>query len=207
MKPSDNEIEMLAAGFSIQHKNGLIRFAHALLDKYAPQANQKPHEVADLVNRLRDIAVKHHGSQQLRERIAHEIRPLFAPQASEAVRAHNDAIEAAAKVCIDIARQYDPQNNQEHALASELYSAALAIRKLEKDGGDCAKGAGDGDLMRFALEAIEVEMDPKWECNSYHPKLRMAAERLRAALSPTPSVVKQSLTATQTGEKGEKDAG
>ncbi|CAO3886222.1 hypothetical protein [Achromobacter mucicolens] len=35
MKPSDNEIEMLAAGFSIQHKNGLIRFAHALLEKYA----------------------------------------------------------------------------------------------------------------------------------------------------------------------------
>ncbi|MNY09335.1 hypothetical protein D3C86_1422460 [compost metagenome] len=40
MKPSDNEIEMLAAGFSIQHKNGLIRFAHALLDKYAPQASE-----------------------------------------------------------------------------------------------------------------------------------------------------------------------
>lgn len=35
MKPSDNEIEMLAAGFAIQHKNGLIRFAHALLEKYA----------------------------------------------------------------------------------------------------------------------------------------------------------------------------
>lgn len=35
MKPSDNEIEMLAAGFAIQHKNGLIRFAHALLGKYA----------------------------------------------------------------------------------------------------------------------------------------------------------------------------
>nr|WP_313036533.1 hypothetical protein [Achromobacter ruhlandii] len=39
MKPSDNEIEMLAAGFAIHHKNGLIRFAHALLDKYAPQAS------------------------------------------------------------------------------------------------------------------------------------------------------------------------
>jgi len=70
---------------------------------------------------------------------AREAQPAdnAAPQASEAVRAHNDAIKAAAKVCTDIARQYDPQNNQEHALASELYSAALAIRKLEKDGGDC----------------------------------------------------------------------
>lgn len=35
MKPSNNEIEMLAAGFALQHKNGLIRFAHALLDQYA----------------------------------------------------------------------------------------------------------------------------------------------------------------------------
>lgn len=42
MKPSDNEIEMLAAGFAIHHKNGLIRFAHALLDKYAPQASAEP---------------------------------------------------------------------------------------------------------------------------------------------------------------------
>ncbi|AZY50115.1 hypothetical protein C0J09_14010 [Bordetella avium] len=39
MKPSDNEIEMLAAGFAIQHKNGLIRFAHALLEKHASNAS------------------------------------------------------------------------------------------------------------------------------------------------------------------------
>ncbi|MEJ2897719.1 hypothetical protein ACLQ81_15290 [Bordetella avium] len=39
MKPSDNEIEMLAAGFAIQHKNGLIRFARALLEKHASNAS------------------------------------------------------------------------------------------------------------------------------------------------------------------------
>ncbi|WP_241069529.1 hypothetical protein [Achromobacter insuavis] len=54
MKPSDNEIEMLAAGFAIQHKNGLVRFAHALLDKYAPQASADvgitaSHDVATVV--------------------------------------------------------------------------------------------------------------------------------------------------------------
>jgi len=44
-----------------------------------PEAKQpvKDHEVAALVNRLRDIAIEFHGTQQLRERIAHEIRPLF----------------------------------------------------------------------------------------------------------------------------------
>lgn len=82
-----------------------------------------------------------------------------APQASEAVRAHNDAIKAAAKVCTDIARQYDPQNNQEHALASELYSAALAIRKLEKDGGDCAKGAGVEQRPILAADHVGMHVD------------------------------------------------
>ena len=56
-----------------------------------------------------------------------------APQASEAVLVYNGALTAAAKVCADIARQYDPQNNQENALASELYSAAAAILKLAKE--------------------------------------------------------------------------
>lgn len=48
MKPSDNEIEMLAAGFAIQHKNGLIRFAHALLDQYAPQASEAVREAENV---------------------------------------------------------------------------------------------------------------------------------------------------------------
>lgn len=46
---------------------------------------------------------------------------------------HNAAVNAAAKVCTDIASQYDHQNNQENALAGELTGAALAIRKLLKD--------------------------------------------------------------------------
>ncbi|MGV2866361.1 hypothetical protein [Achromobacter sp. AGC39] len=52
-----------------------------------PHASKKPHEVAELINKLRDIAIQFHGSQQLRERIAQELRPLFAPQASKAPRA------------------------------------------------------------------------------------------------------------------------
>lgn len=42
-----------------------------------PVRGLKGHEVAALINRLRDIAVEFHSAQQLRERIAGEIRPLL----------------------------------------------------------------------------------------------------------------------------------
>lgn len=37
----------------------------------------KDHEIAQAVNTLRDIAIEFHGTQQLRERIAEVLRPLF----------------------------------------------------------------------------------------------------------------------------------
>lgn len=33
----------------------------------------KDHEIRELVNQIRDIAIEYHGTQQLRERIAHVI--------------------------------------------------------------------------------------------------------------------------------------
>ncbi|MEY6620552.1 hypothetical protein AB9B11_09000 [Enterobacter hormaechei] len=39
-----------------------------------PQLVMKNHQISDLVNELRDIAVEYHGTQQLRERIARAIR-------------------------------------------------------------------------------------------------------------------------------------
>ena len=47
----------------------------ALPEQAAVPPGLKDHEVALLVNRLRDIAMNFHGTQQLRERIAAEIRP------------------------------------------------------------------------------------------------------------------------------------
>lgn len=81
MKQSDNEIEMLAAGFSIQHKNGLIRFAHALLEKYA-----SARAIA-----FDDWLAKHCDSDDLtayERELAWDAwnAALSAPQASEAVR-------------------------------------------------------------------------------------------------------------------------
>lgn len=42
----------------------------------APKAAPKDHELRELVNRLRGIAIEFHNSQQLRERIAAEILPM-----------------------------------------------------------------------------------------------------------------------------------
>lgn len=71
---------------------------------------------------------------QMRAYAEEAVRQALAAQASDAMSTHNDAIKAAAQVCIDIARQYDPQNSQEHTLASELYAAARVIRRHEKAG-------------------------------------------------------------------------
>lgn len=40
----------------------------------APQAVLKDHQIRELVNDLRDIAIEYHGTQQLRERIARTVR-------------------------------------------------------------------------------------------------------------------------------------
>ncbi|HBU5812548.1 TPA: hypothetical protein L9J87_002188 [Klebsiella pneumoniae] len=38
------------------------------------QASMKDHQIRELVNELRDIAIDYHGTQQLRERIARTVR-------------------------------------------------------------------------------------------------------------------------------------
>lgn len=82
---------------------------------------------------------------------------------------------------------------------------------------DCAKGAGDapasfdqkardvahsvtfyGDIQNRVSQAAQLQC-------AVVEAMQWAVRQQRAAL-PTPSVVKQSLTATQTGEKGESDA-
>ncbi|SEK09528.1 hypothetical protein [Achromobacter sp. NFACC18-2] len=64
------------------------------------------------------------------------------------------------------------------------------------------------NLLEYAMAiAHERELDVlghKHNSDEAVDRFKAAVER---ALSPTPAVVKQSLTATQTGEKGESDAG
>lgn len=43
----------------------------------------KDHQIRELVNRLREVAVTYHGTQQLRERIAHVVRSALPPYDAE----------------------------------------------------------------------------------------------------------------------------
>lgn len=79
--------------------------------------------------------------------------------------------------------------------------------QADKDGGDCAKGAGDGDLHFIAgtiVLHLNGPLDPARVIAASRAIKDWIDRQQRAAL-PTPSVVKQSLTATQTGEKGESE--
>ncbi|MFS9649387.1 hypothetical protein [Enterobacter hormaechei] len=66
---------------STQNSSGLFEIGEeticelmALLTATPVPVSMKDHQVRELVNELRDIAVEHHGTQQLRERIARTIR-------------------------------------------------------------------------------------------------------------------------------------
>lgn len=45
--------------------------------------DMKEHQIRELVNELRDVAVEYHGTQQLRERIAHTVRAAMLNQTQE----------------------------------------------------------------------------------------------------------------------------
>ena len=89
--------------------------------------------------------------------------------------------------------------------------------QADKDGGDCAKGGAEvgatspesraSSCGTVVLPPLPKPFDTLYlegeECPIYGAGQMQAYAR--AALFPTPSVVKQSLTATQTGEKGESD--
>lgn len=89
---------------------------------------------------------------------------------------------------------YRPESRPASAAIAEAIDTLLALKQplADKDGGQ--QRAGDDDLLRFAWKAIRAQLDPQWECNSYHPMLYAAEERLRAALSATQA------------EQGERDA-
>ncbi|CUJ52962.1 Uncharacterised protein [Achromobacter xylosoxidans] len=154
MKPSDNEIEMLAAGFAIQHKNGLIRFAHALLEKYA-SARAIALDASTVVGEAQPVAwfTDDHlidKSATTWDRTVAErwrakgwsVRPLVygdaAPQASaEDVR--NAAPEEAAALCeswmmAKTATHLQDMANQTMRRMAD-YIRALKQPQADKDGG------------------------------------------------------------------------
>lgn len=87
--------------------------------KHRPdEAAPKDHEVRELVNALRDVAVQHHASPQLRERIAGLIRPWAA--------ATQSATPASAPVG-DGATQPAPGGDALHALRQRIAELEAAL--------------------------------------------------------------------------------
>jgi len=41
----------------------------------------------------------------------------------------------------------------------------------------------EAEALKLALEALEAETDPNWECNSYHPKIWEAITAIKQALA------------------------
>lgn len=90
-------------------KRILSNFAHTQPAKAADSA-LKDHQIAALVNELRDIAIQYHSTQQLRERIARTVVPALKAQAADSVledaaRLERERICAAIKAeddyCVD----------------------------------------------------------------------------------------------------------
>jgi len=148
-----------------------------------------------------------------------------APQASEAVR---KPITTLAEFCAE-ADRIGMTGHTLAALLAERPEFADCLPQADKDGGDCAKGAGDAMAIHPEIQAVLAMLDVPvlGYLGSHSGKLikssdkvdsfesavplvsetahRAACEKIIVALSPTPAVVKQSLTATQTGEKGESE--
>lgn len=66
----------------------------------------KDHEIAQIINQIRDIAIEFHGTQQLRERIAGVLRPIL----SEDTQIYNEV--ELENVWQDYILQYDCESSE-----------------------------------------------------------------------------------------------
>ncbi|WP_205736960.1 hypothetical protein [Achromobacter spanius] len=151
-----------------------------------------------------------------------------APQASEAVRTEALYLLREARALLPMFATAEAIGDWSEKVNRFAAGDVIDIPPhADKDGGDCAKGAGDVAMRDAAFEAVRNQLCklPRYSfLSDGYGAVRRVKDRsgswivfdsahalfdpvsVDAALSPTPSVVKQSLTATQTGEKGEKDA-
>ena len=67
-----------SCGYFCKNPACILAQRDELVEKYIAQpATLKGHEIAQVVNALREVALEYHGSEQLRERIAHIVVPLL----------------------------------------------------------------------------------------------------------------------------------
>lgn len=113
----------------------------------APPATEpmKDHQVRELVNELRDIAVEYHGTQQLRERIARTVRaamlqgsqPVSDELPLDYLQGHKDGLEWAAQ----LAESSHPQTGD------WLYDDHIDLAKAIRKGPDMLDVAGNSPVI------------------------------------------------------------
>lgn len=57
-------------------------------------------------------------------------------------------------------------------VGTKLYTAEQFIKMRQRENQD------DLDLLKMCLAAMQAEMNPDWQCNSYHPKMNAALAAL-----------------------------
>lgn len=115
----------------------------------------KDHEIRELVNQIRDIAIEYHGTQQLRERIAHAIRAamlqsgnspvipdgyvMVPKEPTEAMMLHNSGCQHHAWDDPDCAMRQTRRLIWSHMLAAapqESINALIPLVSRNEQGGD-----------------------------------------------------------------------
>ncbi|MFY2845601.1 hypothetical protein ACOTJF_28335 [Achromobacter ruhlandii] len=207
MKPSDNEIEMLAAGFAIQHKNGLIRFAHALLDKYAPQASAE-NDWKPAIRKFMDTAIPALAA----------IANAHTPDEIDALEAMPrepviDQVRRLSQACEELSRQVRPERPKANKDGCTCPSGDGSLRhpcpmhpRADKDGGQ--QRAGDVD-ERAVLDGVRAALPEFRQQDDYllaHGASLMSEDSHEIIhIDTLRRVIRAALSAPQ-AEQGERDA-
>ncbi|ORC23932.1 hypothetical protein B1H42_06090 [Enterobacter cloacae subsp. cloacae] len=112
--------------FKIDHESSLIKHVKKVVSETnAPQApvSVKDHQIRELVNELRDIAVEYHGTQQLRERIARTVRAAMLQGAKNAEsRCSNSPVIPDGWKLVPIELTGDMTNAMSEAILDDLHN-------------------------------------------------------------------------------------
>lgn len=138
----------------------------------AAPAVWKDHNTAKMVNDLRDVAIKYHGSQQLRERVARIVRPLAAPQ-PEAQAPAVPAVpspgspNSADELARDLKNAIDQATELRQQLTLMEEHARGEVWRWQSDGADDLATMGNrmgvliyaSDLRNLLAAALQPEAD------------------------------------------------
>ncbi len=91
----------------------------------------KDHEIRELVNQLRDIAIEYHGTQQLRERIARAVRSAMLAAAPQPQNAQQNIPEIIPNELIAaVNRLLDSNGSRGCYNAIKCYDAHIEVERL-----------------------------------------------------------------------------